>query len=574
MRAASGAHAKPPMRGMVDDVVPRSALGVVGLLSLALLLSVAAAFGAPIMATGYFDSSVSEMACRAFLFWPAWCLVLMLADHALARRGAQAEERGRLSRFVPEWRKSSVALFAAVMLLFWSAWIVALYPGSMNWDTYYQIAQCYPGSVPVYLIPWAPTGSVVDATFSDHHPIFDTLLFGLFARASDAMFGNWNYGVFCFVVLQSIATAVAFSAGIAYARRAGSSHALCFAGYAAFCLLPFYPAYAATMLKDSIFSVIWIPYFLLIVEVVRTKGSFLGKRSALVWLIVLGILLALTKKTGLYVVFGTAVILLFVYRSHWKAFAAQALSVLLVMQVLLPSVVFPALDVIPGGKQEALAVPFEQTARYVSEHEDDVTDEERRAIDAVLGYDTLAERYEPLCADSVKNMWNYNATTEEMLEYAKVWVAQGLRHPDTYLEAWWAPCAGYFAPGGTLALHEDTGDVEHGGSSMLWRPESLEGFHDAMMSAYHWLCDLPVVGSTLTSVALYAFWVPAMALYVLARRDRSSIPLLVPTALSIACCLITPAFHARYALPLIYTAPLLVCLLGTLARKKPIELES
>ena len=40
----------------------------------------------------------------------------------------------------------------------------------------------------------------------------------------------------------------------------------------------------------------------------------------------------------------------------------------------------------PGGIQEALSLPFQQTARYVKEHEEEVTQEEKEAIKGVLAY--------------------------------------------------------------------------------------------------------------------------------------------------------------------------------------------
>lgn len=82
---------------------------------------------------------------------------------------------------VPEWQASRICISATVMLICWLPWLLAFYPASMNWDTYYQIAM-FSGETPVWAIPYAPTGSIVDHAFSDHHPLFDTLIFGAFAR--------------------------------------------------------------------------------------------------------------------------------------------------------------------------------------------------------------------------------------------------------------------------------------------------------------------------------------------------------------------------------------------------------
>lgn len=198
---------------------------------------------------------------------------------------------------------------AALLFVLWAPWLIALYPGSMIWDTYYQIWQCYPEGHPIYFIPWGPTESIIDNYFSDHHPIFDTLVFGAFARASDLLFGSWNYGVFAFVLLQAAGTAAALAAGIEYLRAMDCPRALRVGIVALYAILPFYGCYAGTMIKDTFFSWLYIPWFLIVVETARTKGLCLNKRSTFLWFLSLCLLLCLTKKTGVYVVAFTLVVL-------------------------------------------------------------------------------------------------------------------------------------------------------------------------------------------------------------------------------------------------------------------------
>lgn len=198
---------------------------------------------------------------------------------------------------------------SALLFALWIPWIVALYPGSMIWDTYYQIWQCYPEGHPIYFIPWGPTESTIDNYFSDHHPIFDTLVFGAFARFSDLLFGSWNYGVFAFVLIQAIGTAISLSAGIEYLRAMDCPRTLRIGIAALYAFLPFYGCYAGTMIKDTFFSWLYIPWFLIAVEVARTKGVCLNQRSTFIWFLSLCLLLCLTKKTGLYVVAFTLAVL-------------------------------------------------------------------------------------------------------------------------------------------------------------------------------------------------------------------------------------------------------------------------
>lgn len=227
------------------------------------------------------------------------------------------------------------------------------------------------------------------------------------------------------------------------------------------------------------------------------------------------------------------------------------------MYVILPLCVFPLLDVAPGGKQEALGLPFQQTARFVLEHEDEVTESEQQTIDKMLGYNDLTERYKPGWHDPVKYGMNLESDTSDLLSYLRVWVAQGLRHPETYMAVFMETASPYLLPGGTINIHRDTGDVEHSGSPLVWRPERLNEYHEFMMNLYDAESKLPIVGA-LFQTWLYATVIPLLSFVVLLKRKSPILPCYAAVLVSIAACLISPMFDARYALPLIYTSPLLL----------------
>lgn len=273
-------------------------------------------------------------------------------------------------------------------------------------------------------------------------------------------------------------------------------------------------------------------------------------------MILLSVLLSLTKKTGMYFIAGTLVLFAIVYRKRWKPLTGVLASVLSVMLIALPLIVFPVLDVIPGGKQEALGPLFQQTARYAQEYPDDVLPWEREAIDSVLNYETLSNRYDALDADPVKFMWNSDAGAEEMLAYLKAYLSQGLRHPDAYFEAWFATAAGYLAPSNSIMLHEQTGSGVGDSDHLIQQPTQLDGVRSVVLGAYHTATSIPGV-DVLFRIAPYSFWIPLLSFMLMVLRARRYVPMCIPTLMSLVCCLITPVVHARYALPLIYSAPLI-----------------
>ena len=84
--------------------------------------------------------------------------------------------------------------------------------------------------------------------------------------------------------------------------------------------------------------------------------------------------------------------MLVIYRHNWRPFLTIFLAPIIVMTCLLPFIVFPMLDVAPGGRQEAIGMLFQQTAR-VATICDDATADEIQAIDKVLPYEKLPMLY-------------------------------------------------------------------------------------------------------------------------------------------------------------------------------------
>ncbi len=484
-----------------------------------------------------------------------------------------------ITKITPSYTVKSIVIFSLIMAAFWLPWLIANFPGGTYWDTYYQIYQCYPENHPIAIIPYAEVydNTLTDAWLVDHHPVLDTLIYGAFGMASDALTGNWMAGVFIFVCLQGAATIVAFTTAIAYLRKRNCPIVLCFAAYAFFCLMPFISTWALCMVKDSLFSLFYIPYFIMLFEAIRTRGAYFARKRTIILFIVIGLLLCLTKKTGMYVVVPTALIAAFVYRPRKAAeksrkpiiaFLTQGITCVIVMVVLLPYVVFPLLNIAPGGSQEVLGTLFQQTARYVVDYPDEVTDEEREAIDAVLEYDNLTDQYRYNFQDSVKYRYNLDATTEDLINYLEVWVAQGMRHPESYLAALFSIAGYYVAPTGIINIRMVTVDTHMGDDQryMLYNPDELDGMRNGMSDAYKAIAYTPGLDVPLLMVT-YAFWLPAILIFVMLRRRLRCGVLFIPILIMLAFCVIAPVNDARYCIPMFYEAPLVLCMIASFIRE-------
>ena len=332
-----------------------------------------------------------------------------------------APQKALAPPLTPKQTAMGYGICFALVLVFWLPYLVICYPGSVSTDGIYQL------------------GQAVGATqATNHHPWFSTLFMGMFAQD-----GNWERGIFLYVVFHSLVCAAAF-AGIAMELHRLTKTwlwPLCAIVY--YGIVPTWGGYAQTYIKDTLFYGVFAAFFLCVVMVLRTRG----KCGPGVWagLFLLGILGALLRNNGLYVAVPSllCMVLALGTRRVKLLLAGCAAGILVVYWGW--SQMLTVWGVEPGSTREMLSLPFQQTARYVVECSDELTQEEIQIIDDVLDYDAILTDYDPRVADPVKN--TYHGDSDALKKYFGLWVKCGLRHPDIYLEATLDMVFGYFLPG-------------------------------------------------------------------------------------------------------------------------------
>ena len=472
-----------------------------------------------------------------------------------------ARPKRAVVRFFEEadWKRVAL-LSAAVMMVLWLPYLAMLYPGVVWWDTSNQMWQ--------YLV-MANGGGFSQIT--DHHPIFDTMLFGGALQFGEAFLGGDRRGLFLLVVIQSCITAYAFSLSCLFLRRElRLRHRWCAACFLFFGLCPLFPIWSSSIAKDTLFGAVFVLWVLGFSYLVLHKGRFL-RSSHFIAFTVVTLLVCLTKKTGMYISLPALLLVALLYRKNGMLHSLVPLaSGILAMLVFVP-IVISVFGMTSGGKQEMLAVPLNQTARVAACHEDDVTDDEKAAIDALLGYESLGDRYDPLNADPVKG-WNELGSNSEYLAWFKAYLAQGMRHPLAYADAFLALESGWFSFDSGAAFpfdssHHKAEAEEVTSPGFFERSATGEALASAVASVYGYMSELPAV-NLLTSRAFWACIIPAFFLVAVARaRDkRKSFLLLVPFALSFILLMASPISSplnieaSRYQLPFLYCGPMLFLL--------------
>ena len=225
-----------------------------------------------------------------------------------APAGASSGKTSRSPRHLPwlhfAFDLKHVLALAALIFACWLPVLVLMYPCSMNPDTTEQLFE-FQTSAPTYY-PWL--GEYVDAEFVDHHPVFDTLLYGGITLLGDAI-GSYNHAFFLFILAQGALGALGLAASCCYASRLGTprSAVLALAFLCAF--LPIYPRFMGVVLKDSTFALCWVPFLLCYLECFRTRGEALRSVRFIILFVLMAGLCLLTKKLGAFIVLPSLVVL-------------------------------------------------------------------------------------------------------------------------------------------------------------------------------------------------------------------------------------------------------------------------
>lgn len=349
-----------------------------------------------------------------FLVGASWALVLM---GRLGCRGDGPRAAGT----------RALLPCAAAILLCWLPWLVSYYPASADFDAMRQIC-VFLGIRPL----------------SNHDPILSTAAIGSVFWLGRSVGGD-NFGLFLFVALRAAAMALIYAYCVVTLRRVGVRGVACLLAALFYALAPVWGAYAKQPFKDTfsaaLFCLFAVRAVLLVAEVQKGEA---GLRSYTLFG-ASGLLVSLFRHNYLYVfAFAAAVVAVSLARRGIPLPGIPVLAGCLLLYVAF-NLFVGALGAEPGRPAEALAIPLQQTARAVRDRGPGMSEGERDGIRRLLDYDALAEAYDPVISDPVKNTIPEAATGQDYLAYLSTWLAMAPRYARPYAEALFAGTYGYYA---------------------------------------------------------------------------------------------------------------------------------
>lgn len=513
-------------------------------LVVSLILTIFVLVGASYEKYGNWNGTLSAVSFIQGVVYVVFFYLVILYFYRICDHQVRIKALDEIRRYLENRKPIQVIIqIASVMLLCWMPYLIAYFPGSIQSDATSQIMQ-YFGLTPM----------------NDHHPAFSTWLIGL-CIASGKAFGSINMGLFLYVLLQSVISALIFAYCIYSMNKYEAPVSLAIGTFLYFSCVPFWPAYEQTVIKDTLFTAIVALFVVTLYHLTHNWNYFRNSKKQISLFIILMFVMSLLRKNGIYVAVATLLVMAFMYRRQYKLIVGMLLITLCLFEGY-SHILLPMCNVQSGSIKEALSIPFQQTARYLKEYPQDVTEEEREAIDEVLDYATIALQYNPYISDPVKNTFKQEAGKKEIINYFSAWFQMFIKHPGVYVQATIHNSYGYVYPNSRIMGPYGVFEMELGqpleGMEFHYSFENLESVRTILMKTTYVLGNIPVI-HWIYHPATYT-WVIFIAVgYCIRKKDKSLLVVLIPSITILLTCVASPVnAYIRYALPMMASVPIVI----------------
>lgn len=487
---------------------------------------------------------------KSLLIFAGMSLWFLYALRVLAEWLSRPRKEGRFCAF---WDRHPFE-FPFLVLLAAYGWQIAIkYPGVIHLDVVMPIRMVLGLSPKNNTFP--PTG---------------TLLYGGAFLLGEKL-GNVNWAYFAIMLFQSVSLMLTLSYALWLMHTRKAPRWVQLLALTLFAVNPIYIGWITTLGKDAQYMVWMLLLGVLMMEFLAEPEAFCRKKSRWVLLTADSLLAVLTRYNGVSVAVPClAAILIVLCRRPALRRRIPCLLGCAGLAFGLSAGANAAATRFLGLEEvrfyDYLSIPFQQTARVAKFYGGEgVTDEEKAAVDTMIAYDQLAERYDPAHADGVK-------TTVDVLErgknspkaYLRFWWKQLRQYPVDYLDAMLNVNYWMFDLQQNVPTYHSYADIQQYTYPYAFHEtrffnleeiRPLMSWQRALTEWYFRFDRLPLIGN----FASMGFCVNGMILLAYVSwilRRRKTLLTMIPSAVTAAATLFCPEVYIRYLLPAMASLPL------------------
>jgi hypothetical protein len=460
------------------------------------------------------------------------------------------------------------------MLICYIPYIIFSYPAIIMGDVRRMISQGYnfPDGVYSHII-------LLDENvfMTGQHGVIYPVILHIFLRLSKALFDNYNYGVFAVASIQLLSILAVVSCTLRYMIKKKIHFGIVLSVMIYYIAAPRAQSYMFLITKDVFSGCFMLLFLVTAYRMLKEPEERTKKRFVLMWLIACGA--GMFRNDGKIVIGLSLLVMIFLMGRQLRKQLILVTAAFFLVVIGFNNVLMPALKITPVSNRALFSIPFQQTARYVKEYGDEVTEEEKEAIDAVLAYDKLAKNYKPQKSDKVKNTYKAESTRAEKLRYFKVWFQMFLKHPGVYFEATMNNYFYYVYPGkepaglydyewSTYCMEELINKNEYLATveMEITYPEALDKARNRFEKLRENLFSLPGLNIFLWP-AMFVWVFILLVCYLLRKKSWKLLAVQAPLFFSVLVCFASPCngtyFRYLYGVSLCIPIAVVLSLKGT-----------
>lgn len=321
-----------------------------------------------------------------------------------------------------------VIAYWVILTFIYLPWYLSNYPGIVTPDTADQI-----------------NDAITLGGLRDHHSAFLTLMMRIIILPVRSLTGSLQTAVGVVTLLQMLIVTFVFAATLEWVGRYLRNRVFRIFVFLWYAFYPVYASYSVTLWKDILFSVCFLGLMLCLDSAAENEKNFFSSRWKKLLLLLTLAFLPLMRHNGTLISIITGSALLIHFRNYRKQTAVILGGVVLLFG-LWRLVLIPVLNVTEISSSQGLSVLEQQMARAMSDHHDEITDEQMKHYTAYFDIEDLWTRYRPRISDPIKRHFRDDLFETDPIGFFRTWAGLGLRYPLSYIEAFLANNYGYWFP--------------------------------------------------------------------------------------------------------------------------------
>jgi len=319
------------------------------------------------------------------------------------------------------------ALCWALLFVSWLPGLIASYPGVYAYDCPYQLRSYLRGAV------------------NTQHPMAHTGWLALCVVELGALLGSQEAGMCVYSVSQMLLFAAAYASILSFLRRRGAGGTVLACVLALFMLLPANAIFSFSGTKDVAFSAFVIWTLIAMLDAAHAP-ALLSRRTFWLRFGLSAFGMLIFRNQGVYVFVLAMLIALVVMKGQRRRILALAAALLMLFGVYQGPVTAAVGVQRAHAPQEMLSVPIMQLSRVIRYQPEELSPQDREAIEAFIPDWDNYSSHSCAISDPVKNTFDNARFSADPAAFFKLWGRIGLRHPGTYIDAFLRMTAGYWYP--------------------------------------------------------------------------------------------------------------------------------